>query len=223
MTASESAGPEAAVEGPADRPKMRSRVVRVLVYLLISVALGGLGALFWVLIVRLPEYTVEADGRAFTTQEGITGVFGADAWFTGIGIVIGLVVGFLAWRWFRSLGWLAPVLAAVASVVSAVTCWQVGHLLGPGSFDERLAEASPGDIVQIPLDVHAPIVVALWVMTAELPVLIAASLLHDPEDPPPEATQTDLPEVSASPEGPPSPGGITETVEPATSPQRKEE
>lgn len=153
-------------------------------HLLLSVVLGALGAVVWRLVVQLPAYTVQSDGKAVTTQAGITQVFQADAWFAGIGAVSGLLLGLLAWRWFRTLGWLVPVLAGLAALVSGVACWQLGMLLGPGPFDQRLAAANPGDLVPISLELHAPVALALWVMMAQLPVLIAASLLRDPEDPP---------------------------------------
>lgn len=153
-------------------------------YVLLSVVLGAVGAVVWRLIVHLPAYTVQSDGKAVTTQAGITQVFQSDAWFAGIGAVSGLLLGLLAWRWFRTLGWLVPVLAGLAALVAGVACWQLGSLLGPGPFDQRLAAANPGDVVPIGLELHAPVALALWVMMAQLPVLIAASLLRDPEDPP---------------------------------------
>jgi hypothetical protein len=153
-------------------------------YLLLSVVLGALGAVAWRLIVQLPTYTVQSDGKAVTTQAGLTQVFQSDAWFAGIGAVSGLLLGLLAWRWFRTLGWLAPVLAGLAALVAGVACWQLGSLLGPGPFEQRLAAANPGDVVPISLELHAPVALALWVMMAQLPVLIAASFLRDPEDPP---------------------------------------
>lgn len=198
----------------------RALLTRLLAYVIVAVALGVSGAIAWVLLVDLPEYTVEEDGRAFTTQEGITQVFGSDAWFTAIGVVAGIGLGLLAWRWFRTLGWAAPVLAGVAALVSGVTCWQVGNLLGPGSFDERLAQAAAGDVVQIQLDVHAPIVLALWVMTAELPVLIAASLLHDPEDQPHDANGALTSELGPEQAGPPAGEPVTAVSGEAVNPSR---
>lgn len=214
MTVSESASPVDVSEQPSRRTGSRATVARLLAYLVVSVVVGVIGAIVWVLVVKLPEYTVQSDGRAFTTEEGITQVFGADAWFIGIGVVSGLLLGLLAWRWFRTLGWLAPVLGALAALAAGAVCWKVGSLLGPGPFDERLAQATAGDVVQIPLDIHTPFVFVVWVMMAELPVLIAASLLHDPEDQPHEAPNENQLVEPSDLDAPTTVGSTTSTSSP---------
>lgn len=168
----------------------------IALYALSTVVLGAIGAVVWRLVVQLPGYTVAGDGKAYTTQRDLAAVFAADAWFSGIGAVLGAVLGVLAWRWFRGLGWVAPVMASLAALVAGLVTWQLGSLLGPGAFDRRLAVAEQGDFVPISLELHSPVALALWVLCAVLPVLIASSLLRDPEDdagergfaaPPPDA------------------------------------
>ncbi|WP_051208586.1 hypothetical protein [Propionicicella superfundia] len=176
--------PDRAAPTSAVRRRPRGSIQWIALYMLAAIVLGALGAVVWVLVVRLPGYTVESDGKAVITQAGMTQVFQSDAWFAGIGAVAGLLLGLLAWNWFRTLGWIAPVLAGLAALLAGVTCWQLGSLMGPSPFDQRLATASAGDVVSVSLELHAPVALALWVMMAELPVLIAASLLRDPEDPP---------------------------------------
>lgn len=151
-------------------------------YLIGAAVLGALGAVFWVLVVDLPGYVVQADGHAVTTERDLTSVFSSDAWFACIGLVLGLGLGIIAWRWFRNLGWPMVALAAGAAVGAGLVCWFLGRLMGPGNFEERLAMAKPGDIVPVSLELRSPVVLALWVMMAVLPILLAASLARDPED-----------------------------------------
>lgn len=153
-------------------------------YLVGAAVLGVLGAVFWVLVVDLPGYVVQADGHAVTSERDLTSVFNSDAWFAAIGVVLGLGLGFIAWRWFRHLGWPMVALATAGALTAGVVCWLLGVLLGPGSFQDRLAQAAPGDFVPISLELRSPVVLALWVMMAVLPVLIGASLARDPDDAP---------------------------------------
>lgn len=151
-------------------------------YVVVSAVVGAIASVIWVNVVDLPGYTVGADGKAYTSQLGLAKVFESDAWFVGIGIPLGLALGILAWRWFRHSGWIAPVLAAVGGLLAAVVCWQLGGLMGPGPFEQRLAAASEGDFVEISLELHALVALVVWVLTAELPVLFAALLLKDPDE-----------------------------------------
>jgi len=88
-------------------------------------------------------------------------------------------------------------LAAAAGLLAGIVCWQVGELLGPagGTFDERLANALPGEQVPIALTLRSLSAPAVWAFAAVTPVLLAASLgpeeaaprprrqLHSPTEP----------------------------------------
>ncbi len=160
----------------------------VALYLVGAAVLGALAAVFWVLVVDLPGYVVLTDGRAITTERDLTGVFTSDAWFAGIGVVLGLGVGVIAWRWFRPLGWPAVALAGAGALTAGMICWFLGSLLGPSAFQDRLAQAEPGEFVPISLELRSPVVLALWVMMAVLPVLLGSALARDPDDSGPRGT-----------------------------------
>jgi len=151
----------------------------------LAVIVGAFCALLWARIVHLPSYVVGKDHVAVMSEHGHTEVFAADAWFVVIGLVAGLLLGALAWSWFRSLGALVALIALGSGLLAGVVCWGIGQLLGPGSFEVRLAQANPGDSVNIAFTLHSPTALAAWGLAAVLPTLIAAVLTRDqrPEAP----------------------------------------
>jgi len=150
----------------------------------LSLVIGGLAAVFWALVVKLPTYRIQADGSAVITERGLTEIVASDVWFVITGALVGAGLGLVTWKWFRSLGWPVALLAVGAGLVSGVVCWQVGQLLGPGSFPERLTGALPGALVPIPLELRSLSALAAWGFGAVTPVLLAASLGPDDEDHP---------------------------------------
>ena len=142
----------------------------------LSVVLGALAALLWARVVHLPGYVVGDDHTAVMSEHGHAEVFAADAWFVVIGLVVGLVLGGLAWSWFRSVGWPVALISAGAALLSGLVCWGIGQLLGPGSFEERLAHAAPGDTIPVAFQLHAPVALAAWAATAVLPAMLASLL-----------------------------------------------
>lgn len=142
----------------------------------LSVVVGGLSALFWVSVVDLPHYEILRNGRAVISERSWTQVISADAWFTVCGVLVGVGVGIISWRWFSRLGWPTAFIAAGAGLVAGVVCWQLGQVLGPGPWFERVALASVGDEVPFSLELRAMSALAVWAFAAVAPVLLAASL-----------------------------------------------
>ena len=145
----------------------------------LAVIVGALSALLWARIVHLPAYVVGPDHVAVMSEHGQTEVFAADAWFVVIGLVAGLVLGGLAWSWFRAFGSMVAFVALGSGLLAGGVCWGVGQLLGPGSFEVRLAHANPGDSVTIAFRLHSPTALAAWGLASVLPTLIAAVLSRD--------------------------------------------
>lgn len=154
-------------------------------FLALTVVVGALAGIIWFRVVDLPGYLVSADGGASTSERGLAEFFAGDAWFTAIGVVVGLGLGIVAWRWFAALGWPVVFVAVVAAVIAALVCWYVGYQLGPGPFPPRLATAQAGDFVPIELTVRARVSVVVWPFMASIPVLLASSLGPDDEEPKP--------------------------------------
>lgn len=141
-----------------------------------AVIAGLVGAGAWWLLTRLPAYTMNADYTATMTQADRAAIFGSDAIFATIGLVLGFVVGWSTWMWFRRLGWPVAPLAVGAGIVAGIVAASVGELLGPGPLAPRLAVAKPGDVVPVALALHAPASVALWGFAASLGPLVGAWL-----------------------------------------------
>ena len=137
---------------------------------------GALAAVVWVRVATLPEYVVRADGTATITESGQQQFISADATFVLIGLVVGLLLGGLAWSWFKHVGWACAIIATGAGLLAGLVCWGVGELLGPGPFDARLAVAQPGDVVQVALQLRSPSALAVWAFASIAPTLFASSL-----------------------------------------------
>lgn len=151
-------------------------------FVLLSLGLGGLAGLGWEGLVDLPLYAVNNDGGASTSERGLTEVVGGDAWFTVIGLVLGAVIGWLAWRLFRSVGRSVVPVAVLAAALAGLVCWAVGYQLGPGPFAPRLAAAQAGDLVPVELTLRAKASLIVWPFAATIPLLLASSLGRDDAD-----------------------------------------
>jgi hypothetical protein len=176
--------PSGLPEAP-DGPSRGTLAMRGVLFVLAGAGLGALAGVIWWAVVPLPTYTVEPNGGANTTQQGLTQYVAGDAWFSLIGFVVGLAIGFAGWRLFRRIGWPVVALAIVGAVVAALVCWWVGWELGPGPFPARLAGASPGAQVPIELTLRAPVAVLVWPFAAVLVILLGSSLGRDEEEPRP--------------------------------------
>lgn len=149
----------------------------------LAVMIGALTAVFWANVVDLPSYRVLADGSAIVSERALAEFVAADAWFVLCGFVVGAGIGLVTWRWFSSLGWAVALLSAGAGLVAGLVCWQLGQLLGPGPFDERLAAANPGDLVPIAVELRSHSALAVWAFGAVVPVLLISALGPDDEEP----------------------------------------
>ena len=147
---------------------------------LLCLTVGALVALFWANSVELATWVVTADGSATMSQSGWTSIVASDAVFAGCALLVGPGIGYVTWRWFESLGWPVAVLAAGAGLLAGVVCWQLGAVMGPGPFAERIAAASPGDSVPVALELHALAALALWPFAAVVSVMIASALTWEP-------------------------------------------
>jgi len=156
-------------------------VRRVGLFVALGLGLGALSGVVWWAVTDLPTYRVVNGGGAVTSERGLAGYIASDAWYVVCGVVVGLVVGVLAWHWFGRSGWLVVVLAAAVGVCAGLLCWVVGHGIEPGSFAARLAAAQPGDLVPIDLTVRARAALVVWPLFAVIPVLLGSSLGRDPE------------------------------------------
>ena len=142
----------------------------------LGVITGALCALVWARLVHLPAYVVDANHFAQLNERGQAEIIAADAWFVVIGLGAGLLLGSLAWSWFKGLGWPVALIATGIGLLAGLVCWGIGPLFGPSAFELRLAEAAPGDSVVIAFRLHAPVALAAWGLAAVAPSLFLAAL-----------------------------------------------
>lgn len=140
---------------------------------LVGCALAGLVlGLTWFLGAHRPGYTVLEDFGATMDERDLAGMFAADAFYTLLVGILGLAAGIVSWLVFRNLGWWVCLLAVVGSTAGALVVWQFGLLLGGSGFSERLASASPGDVVPVDLALHAHAAVLVAPFLAITPVML---------------------------------------------------
>ncbi len=154
-------------------------------FVALGLGLGAAGGVLWWLAVDLPVYSVNDDGGAATSERGLTQFISGDAWFCGIGLLVGLGLGLLGWRRFRTLGWPLVLVVTLVALAAGLVCWWVGYRLGPGAFNPRLAAAQPGDSVPIELTLRARASLFTFPFFAVIPVLLGSSLGRDDEEPKP--------------------------------------
>lgn len=158
---------------------------RMVGFLALAAALGAATGVLWWLIVPLPTYQLDSQGRASVTERELTQFFASDAWFCLLGLVVGVGLGVFGYRLLRDLGWPLVLVVVIGGTMAGLLCWLVGYQLGPGEFTPRLAHADPGGAVPIALTIRAKAALLFWPLCAVTPVLLASSLGKDTEEPVP--------------------------------------
>lgn len=139
-----------------------------------AVIAGVVCALIWHACVHLPIYQVDDKGYATTSERGLTAIFSIDSTFALIGMVVGVGCGFLSWWALHHRGVVVLVPTIATALVSATVCWAVGTLMGPHDFSDRVAAASPGDVVPVDFRLHTWTSLLVWVLGALIVTLILA-------------------------------------------------
>ncbi|HNV11078.1 MAG TPA: hypothetical protein PKN27_07080 [Propionibacteriaceae bacterium] len=158
----------------------------LLAYAVLCLLTGVVSGALWNWMVDLPSYHVDDQGVASISERGLTEMFAADARFTLMGIVMGVLLGLAGWMWFRRLGWPVTLVVMVGSLLAAVVCWKVGEAMGPGAFDARISAAQPGDTVPIAFRLNSHTGIVVWMLAALAPVLLWSSLGREFLDDEPE-------------------------------------
>jgi hypothetical protein len=169
----------AGVSGRIAAARSSGRLARFGIAFAITLVIGLLLGVLWSQIVDLPSYTIQEDFLANMGEAGLTDVFAIDAWYVGLGLVGGAMLGALVWWWFGDLGWPVAFIAAGAGSLAGFVCRATGELVGPGNLAERVASANVGDQVPIEFTSHVGVAVVVWAMAALLPVMIGSSLTRD--------------------------------------------
>jgi len=154
---------------------MIERVVRASFFYLLAVLLiGSLAGLLWWVLAKPPAFTIGDDLGAIITERGLAQVFNIDIWFVLIGLALGLILGTITWFSYHRLSWPVVIVAIAGAVLAGLLALNVGHLLGPYNFAERVAVAKPGDLVVMDLDLHSPALLLVWPFAASVGTLLFA-------------------------------------------------
>lgn len=153
-------------------PELRWQVA---VFLLSCLGAGVVSGIIWALTAYRPGFLVAEDLGASLSERALAGIFASDALFTVLSGVVGIGVGVASWLVFHRTGWWVCVLAVVGAGLAALMAWQVGLLVTPNDFAERLATAVGGDVVAVDLQLHAKAALLVAPFAAITPVMLLAA------------------------------------------------
>jgi hypothetical protein len=142
-----------------------------------SAALGLLGGLIWGEVAPRVLVQEVSAGTAQIVNTETRAFFGADAWFSGIAVVAGLLTGVLGYRLAvaprdgaaRASVALALILGAVAGGFAMM--WAGGQV-GLSAFNTHLASSHAGTVFDASLGLGAKSALALWPLLTALVLLI---------------------------------------------------
>lgn len=148
---------------------------------LLAVVFAGVPAAFaWWAFGRPAEWLMTERGLLLTEGQA-TGQFQVVAVFSIVGVVVGLVSGFLVHRLARPARWQALVGLAGASTAAALVCWRLGIRLGPPP-PQDVTGAEVLELVpsQFAVDTIVPFLV--WPLAAVLAYTLSLYLSTDGVD-----------------------------------------
>lgn len=109
----------------------------------VSVLLGAPAGLLWSAFAPHARISITAEGATFA--DGASEVFvAADGWFLGIGLVIGVLSGFLGWLVARRSGPFVVVGLAVGGLLAALVAAKVGMRVGQDELRTAAASGAAG-------------------------------------------------------------------------------
>lgn len=175
-------------------PEMRWTVT---VFLLCCAGAGVISGIIWAVFAFRPGYEVANDLGASMAERSLAAIFAADALFAILLAVVGLAIGVASWLLFQRMGWWVCVIAVGGAAIAAVIAWQVGLLISPQDFPERLASAVSGDVVPVDLQLHAVSALLVAPFAAITPVMLFAAFWPEPRVKQPVAARSGKPRVEA--------------------------
>lgn len=168
---------------PARRP-VRDGAARFGAGLAGSVVLGALGGLLWGEVAPRALLRQVAGGEASIVNAETRAFIVADAWFCGIAVVAGLIVGVVGYRFLvsrvdgdgdrgayrRASAAAGLILGAVAGAL--IMMW-IGGLIGLSSYQHALATSHPGATFESSLSLGAKSALAFWPLVTSMMILVA--------------------------------------------------
>lgn len=168
----------------------------VTVFLLSCVGAGVVAGVLWALLAVRPNYTLTGDLEASLGERELAEIFASDALFVLLMAVLGLAIGIVCWVLFHRHGWWVCLLAILGAGITGVVAWQVGLIVRPESFDERLASAVGGDVVPVDLQLHALAALLVAPFVAITPVMLLAAFAPEPRGSSAASDSSTSPEIT---------------------------
>jgi hypothetical protein len=128
----------------------------------------------WNVVVTVPSYLLDDTFRASIPESELAQMAASDVYFTFVGAVAGLVLGATAWILFRHLEWVVTIIAILGAIIAWYITSLVGEFIGPRRFEERIAQADPGELVRMDFTAHTWVPLVVWIGMAVVPVLVGS-------------------------------------------------
>ncbi|MCL1906922.1 MAG: hypothetical protein FWG08_03235 [Propionibacteriaceae bacterium] len=160
----------------------------LVIYALAIITVGIASGIIWNRIVTLPAYHIGEGFRAHIPESGLAQLAATDVVFCFVGMIAGLLIGTIGWVLLKSLDWVVTLLAGFGGLFAGILALLTGALIGPKDFDQRIAQATPGDEVLVDFAAGTWVPLTLWVGVAVVPVLIGSLIQsekwvsHEPAD-----------------------------------------
>lgn len=160
------------------RVAARSTVVWIVVTLAGSALIGLIGGLIWGEWAPRAALQEIGSGTAEVINAETRAFFGADVWFSAIGVAAGLLTGLLGYRFAvaaRAGAARAAVTAAliVGAVAGEFLMLWLGERVGLSSYNQHLASSAKGTVFPASLALGAKSALVFWPLLTAVIVLIA--------------------------------------------------
>lgn len=160
------------------RVAARSTVVWIVVALVGSAVVGLIGGLIWGEWAPRAALQEVGSGTAEVINAETRAFFGADVWFSAIGVVAGLLTGLLGYRFGvapRAGAARATVTAALiaGAVAGELVMLLLGERIGLTSYSQHLASSANGMVFPASLALGAKSALAFWPLLTAVVLLIA--------------------------------------------------
>ncbi|MGO1489351.1 MAG: hypothetical protein ACTHWA_12500 [Arachnia sp.] len=169
---------------------------RAAVFLLFCVGAGVSSGIIWANGATRPVYSLTDNLEASMGERQLAEIFAADAFFSILLAGVGLLIGIACWMLFHRDGWWVCLLAVLGAGITSISAWQVGLLVSPRDFEERLARAVGGELVPLDLTLHALVALLVAPFAAITPVMLLAAFAPEGREAAPAAELETHPDIN---------------------------
>ncbi|MFT3886862.1 MAG: hypothetical protein QM713_01675 [Arachnia sp.] len=148
---------------------------RISAYLLAALVLGAVGGLLWVAVTPIASYTVLEGLAAYISERSQATIVAADATFSLITGLLGLVIGVVGWLILFRRGWWVVGTPVVAALGASAVAWWVGVVVGNNGFATHMAGAAVGDIVRMDLQLRSVSALLVGPFAAITPIMLLSA------------------------------------------------